>query len=262
MSSPYIWDKVWIRTKDDTEFWWWVQRETNGIRASKIISYLEKYLGRINGLKIIEVGCGAGVHSFIFAKHGAIMTIMDYSHEALLLARKHFDSSGLSASFLYADALNLESNLREKFDVAMSFGTVEHYCYPERFLITKAHVDLVRPGGVVIISMPNRWFFPHEILKFYLQRRGKWLKGYEGAFNRRELLKLANKLGLENTKIYGSGFIIDMFRYLHIYQETRLFRKFCRVPPKRVPTRDLVSPFDNLLGADIFLMGRKPLAMQ
>lgn len=258
MSNPYIWDRVWMGTKDDTEFWWWVQRETKGIRVSKIIPYLEKYLGRINGLKIIEVGCGAGVHSLILAKRGATVSLMDYSHDGLLLARKHFDSLGLAASFLYADALNIEPDLREKFDVAMSFGTVEHYRYPECFLVAKAHLDLVRPGGVVIISVPNRLFLPHEILKFYLQRRGKWRQGYEGAFNRRELLKLGNKLGLENIKIYGSGFIIDICRYLRIYQGTRLFRKFCHIPLREVSTHDLISPFDNVLGADILLIGRKP----
>jgi 2-polyprenyl-3-methyl-5-hydroxy-6-metoxy-1,4-benzoquinol methylase len=186
---------------------------------------------------------------------------MDYSQEGLLLARKHFDFLGLSASFLYADALNIEPNLQEKFDVAMSFGTVEHYRYPERLLIAKAHIDLVKPQGVVIISVPNRWFLPHEILKFYLQRRGKWREDYERAFSQQELLKLGNKLGLENIKIYGSSFIIDMSRYLRIYQETALFRKFCRVPPRGISTHDLVSPFDNLLGADIFLMGRKPSAI-
>ncbi len=261
MSNHYIWDKVWAETKDDEHFWWWVERESNGRRGRRIISYIARYLGGINVLNIVEVGSGAGVHSLVLAKHGAKVTLIDYSEKALMLARKHFDSLGLPGFFLCANVLNLEPNLREKFDIAMSFGTVEHYRYPERLVIAKAHMDLVRPGGVVIISVPNRWFFIHEILKLFLQKRGKWHLGYEGAFTRQELLQLGNRLGLENIEIYGSAFITDMFRYLRIIQGTRFFRRFCRVYPKDISTRDLVSSFDDFLGADIFLMGCKPLSV-
>ena len=258
MSSPCIWDKIWTETKDDTEFWWWVQREDEGVRGRKIVSYIEQYLGKISGLKTIEVGSGGGVYSFVLAKRGAFVTLLDYSKEALLCARRRFDSLGLSASFVCADALNLDPNLQEKFDVAMSFGTVEHYRYPERFLIARAHLDLVKPGGIVIISVPNRWFFPHEVLKFCLQKKGKWQLGYEGAFSRQEVLRLANQMGLENVKVCGSALISDLLRYLDIFQGTHLFRRFCPIRPKRVYIHDLASPFDDLfLGADIFLMGRK-----
>jgi len=257
MNNLKAWDRIWAETKDDKEFRLWVEREIQGVRGRKIIRYIEKYLGKINGLKIIEIGAGTGVYSFIFARYGAKVTLLDYSQEAILLARKYFDSAGLSASFLCADALNLEKNLWEKFDIAMSFGTIEHYRYPQRFMIAKTHMDLVRPGGTIIISVPNCWFFPHEILKFYLQRRNKWQLGYEGSFNRFELLRLGNRIGLENMEIRGSAFITDTFRYFHIFQESRLFKKFCKVHPVNLSAVNTTSFFDDLLGADIFLMGCK-----
>lgn len=260
--SPYIWDNIWTETKDDEEFWWWFCREREGVRGRKIISYIEKFLGEMSGLKTIEIGSGAGVYSLIFAQYGSSVTLLDYSEKALILARKHFDLIRLSASYLFADALNLHQNLWGKFDVAMSFGTIEHYRYPERLLMAKAHLDLVRPGGVVIISVPNRRFFPHEVLKFCLQLRDKWQLGYEGAFRRQELFQLGTRLGLENIKVQGSALITDIFRYLHIFQGTRFFRRFYQIRSKPASPRDLPSPFDNLFGADIFLMGRKPCVMQ
>ncbi len=258
MSSPCIWDKIWTDTEDDEGFWWCVRHESEGLRGRRVISYIEKHLGNISGLRVIEVGSGGGVYSFILAKYGASVTLLDYSQKALSLAQKHLGFVGFPASFVCADALNLEPNLLEKFDVAMSFGTIEHFQYPKKFLIAKAHLDLLRPGGVVIISVPNRWFFLHEILKFYLQRRGKWQLGHERAFTRQELFRLGNRMGLENVEVGGSAFITDMFRYLCIFQGTRLFRRFFQVRFKRAPIADSSSPFDNLLGADIFLMGRKP----
>lgn len=257
MSDLRVWNRIWLETKDDAEFRWWVKREKEGVRDRKIFNYMNKYLGDIKGLKTIEVGAGAGVYSFIFAKRGAAVTLVDYSREALTLASKCFSSGGIRASFLEMNALKSFSDLTEKFDLAMSFGTVEHYRGQERFRMAKAHLDLVRPGGVVVISVPNRLFFPHEMLKFCLQKENKWHLGYEGAFRRRELFQLAGRLGLKNVKVCGSAFISDLMRYFYIFQDTGFFRKFCNIRLTRVFIRDLSSPLDDLLGADIFLMGCK-----
>lgn len=257
MNNACIWDEIWKQKKDNKDFLWWVKRETEGVRAGKIFSYVRKYLGSISGIKTIEVGCGSGVYSFIFTKLGALATLMDLSQDATLYARNNFESAGMHASFLNADAFSLSPDLLGKFDLAMSFGTIEHFKYPLRFLIAKAHIDLVKSGGLVIIGVPNRMFLPHEILKFYLQKRGKWRLGYEGAFMRKELFQLGHKLGLKNTKISGSAFIMDMFRYFRIIQGTNFFRKFCRISPSYHFSRDVASPFDDLIGADIVLMGCK-----
>ena len=128
---------------------------------------MNKYLGAVQGIKTIEVGAGSGVYSFIFAKRGAAVTLVDYSQEALSLAERNFSREGVKAAFLLRDALDVPSSPRQEFDLAMSFGTVEHFEGEKRFLIAKAHFDLVRPGGLVIISVPNRLFFPHEILNFF-----------------------------------------------------------------------------------------------
>lgn len=261
MSNSNLWNKIWTQVKDDTEFQWWVQRENRGVRGRKIISYINKYLGNISRLKTIEVGAGTGVYSFIFAKRGAAVTLLDYSQEAFLLAQNYFVSRGLSASFVYADALSLDGKLKSKFDVAMSFGTLEHFRYPERLLMAKVHFDLVRPGGVVIIGVPNRWFLIAEILQFYLQQSGKWHFGYSESFSRQELLKLGNELGLKKIEIQGSSLTTDILRYLLVIQQTRTFQKIFHGVRLHIPPVDFPGFFDNTLGADIFLMACKPNAI-
>ena len=259
MNNPFTWDKVWLETKNDNAgFWAWIKREDGGLRGKKILGFITKYLGDTRRIKTIEVGSGLGVYSFILAKRGAAVTLMDYSKEALCLAKKNFKSRGLTASFLCMDALNLDPNLRQQFDVAMSFGTIEHFEGEKRFNMAKAHFDLVRKEGVVIISVPNRLFFPHEILNFFLHRKNKWPLGYEKSFSRRELFRLAKRIGLKNTRVYGSAFITDFLRYIYVFCATNFFKKFLKIRPKPVFFRDLASPLDNLFGADIFLMGCKP----
>ena len=257
MSDFRAWNEIWLETRNDAGFRRWVKREKEGVRGRRIFNYVNKYLGDVKGIKTIEVGAGSGVYSFIFAERGAVVTLADYSQEALTFASKCFGSSQTKASFLEMNVLKPFSDLREKFDLAMSFGTIEHYRNSERLYMAKAHLDFVRPGGIVVISVPNRLFFPHEMLKFCLQKGNKWHLSYEGAFMRRELFWLAGRLGLKNVKVCGSAFINDTIRYFYIFQDTGFLKKFCKISLRRVFIRDLSSPLDDLLGADIFLMGCK-----
>lgn len=260
MNNPDIWNRVWARTKTDAEFRAWVKRENSGVRGRKILVYINKHLGNSRGIKTIEVGSGLGVYSFILGNRGAMVTLMDYSQEALSLAEINFSSIGLTASFLCLNALDIPAGLRQEFDVAMSFGTLEHFEGKERFLFTQAHFDLVRPGGLVIISVPNRLFFPHEILNFFLHRKNKWPLGYERSFSRQELLRLGSQIGLKKVRVCGSAFITDFVRYLFVFANTRFLKKIFRFLPLPVYFKDLASPLDDLFGADIFLMGCKPFS--
>lgn len=260
MNNPDIWNKVWTQAIADTGFRAWVKRENKGVRGRKVLAYINKYLRNSRGIKTIEVGSGLGVYSFIFALRGAAVTLMDYSKEALARAEINFHSHGLTASFLRMDALFLDSNLRQQFDVAMSFGTVEHFEGEKRLTMVKAHFDLVSPGGIVIISVPNRLFFPHEILNFFLHRKNKWPLGYERSLSRQELLRLGSQMGLKNIKVRGSAFITDFIRYLFVFTSTNFFRKLCKALICPGSFNDLACPLDDLFGADIFLMGRKPLS--
>lgn len=259
-SNPKLWNQVWSRSDQenyDRDFWDWVYRESSSVRNEKIKKYLTNNLGDFRGLKFIEVGSGPGVYSFLFARLGADVTLMDYSERALDLARKHFEENSLNAKYLLQDALELNPILYDQYDVAMSFGTVEHFKYPERLKMVDAHVKLIHEGGIVIVSAPNLFFFPHEFLKAYLKAQKKWYLGYEGAFDQGEFFKVAKMLNLRNSKVIGSAFISDFQRYLRIYRATSLIQKFLGPARSTKPIRDCSCSLDDLLGADLVLLGIK-----
>ncbi|AFY43911.1 bifunctional 2-polyprenyl-6-hydroxyphenol methylase/3-demethylubiquinol 3-O-methyltransferase UbiG [Nostoc sp. PCC 7107] len=258
-SNPYLWNQVWSQSteKNMTEFWQWVKRESNSIRGKKIQNYIHTCIGDIDKLKTIEVGSGLGIYSFIFATLGADVTLLDYSEQALDLAQQCFRSNNLKAKFLLQDALNLNPNIHGQYNVAMSFGTVEHFLYPERLKMIESHINLVREGGIIAISVPNIAFLPHEILKAYLQHQKKWYLGYEGAFSRHELFQLANSLKLSNLKVIGSAFLSDFQRYIQIYRSTNFAQKLFGSSVAKSQIIERASFLDNFCGADLVLLGTK-----
>ena len=189
------WGEIWdgdLTKYDSANLQAVLDHEAAGVRFDKINSYLRNHFGGIDGRQTVEIGCGGAIYSLILAQRGAHTTLLDYSSQALSLAKRNLQTLDIDAELLETSAFELPSDRLGQYDVAMSFGTVEHYRYPFRKTICQTHLDLIRPGGVVIISTPNILFLPHEILKRLLALRGKWFLGYEGSFSRRAALRLVS----------------------------------------------------------------------
>ena len=261
------WGAIWqkdIANYDAAAILAAVEEESASIRCEKITNYLNNHLGDLGGKHTIEIGCGGAIYSLILARLGARATLLDYSPDALMIAERNLGTLNLNAELLEGDAFNLSSELHGRFDVAMSFGTVEHYRYPRRLAICRSHVDLVKSGGVVIISTPNIFFFPHEILKVLLAARGKWFLGYEGSFTPRELRRIGRDLGLRNVRVVGSSWRADLRHYMSIVRETRTFRRwFSRLDSQNRSAVGLAQThhwLDDVLGHDVVLLGVKQSA--
>jgi len=239
-----------------------INSENLSVRCQKILRYLHKKIGDLDGKQTIEIGCGGAIYSLILARMGARPTLLDYSPDAIILAKRNLDALGLQGELIEADVFNPPSDLIDRFDVAMSFGTVEHYRYPERLDICRAHMKLLKPGGVCIISTPNILFLPHEILKAGLMMKHKWFLGYEGSFSTVELRKVGRKLGLRDMKVIGSSWRADFMRYVRIVRETSTYRRLFNVVGKDAgSSTNLISHkhhwLDDFLGHDIVLIGVK-----
>ena len=264
-SNTEQWNALWrhdIDSYDATMVLASVEEERAGVRCHKITEYLEKHIGDLTGKRTIEIGCGGAIYSMILAGVRAHATLLDYSPDALKLAERNFGALNLKSDSIQADAFNLPPGLLGRFDVAMSFGTVEHYRYPQRMNICRAHVDLLRPGGVVIISTPNILFLPHEILKILLSARGKWFLGYEGSFSRREMQRVGRMLGLREIHVVGSSWLADLRRYVGIVRNTRSFKRWFPLLCEKSGGATTTIPqahhyLDDFLGHDIALLGVK-----
>lgn len=164
----------------------------------------------VSALNTVEIGAGAGTISAVFARHGARVTVLDYSQEALDTSAALFRELDLAQKPLLSDALNLPESLLGQFDVAMSFGLAEHFEGADRPRIVKAHFDLLRPGGLAIISVPNRNCWPYRFWKARRELTGKWQFGLEMPFSRGEFKEICREIGVIDYDIIGSSFITSL----------------------------------------------------
>jgi len=104
-------------------------------------------------LKLLDIGCGAGILSEPMARLGAEVTGLDPAPGNVEMAQAHAEDAGLEISYRKQTAEEL-LEAGESFDVVCAMEVVEHVRDPARFIAAAA--KLVRPGGLFFCSTLNR----------------------------------------------------------------------------------------------------------
>jgi ubiquinone/menaquinone biosynthesis C-methylase UbiE len=107
--------------------------------------WLEKIFPDGEGIRSLEVGCGAAGASAYFTGRGYSATVIDLTETALLKARESFQRYNLSGGAVLGNALQLPFK-DGSFDVVMSFGLLEHFEAPEQPI--REMVRVLKPGGL------------------------------------------------------------------------------------------------------------------
>jgi SAM-dependent methyltransferase len=194
--------------------------------------------GDFEGLKTVELGSGRGLNAVLYASRGAEVTLVDSSRLALDQAAELFASFGVGLQAIEADVFSLPAGLEGGFEVAMSFGLCEHFLGERRLAAVKAHLELVRPGGLALLGVPNRRAPAYRLWLATLKRRGTWPLGTEEPFSATELVALARAAGGEPLEpVYGS-FVASLVDHGVNQALYKLGRRGIRVPQTRVPVLD------------------------
>jgi SAM-dependent methyltransferase len=169
--------------------------------------------GSFDGLRAIELGAGRGLNGFLFAERGASVTLLDNVPLALEQARTLFGSHDLSFEAIDADLFALPDELRGAFDVSMSYGLCEHFLGERRQAVVAAHLEVLRPGGLALIGVPNRHGVVYRVWKGTLTVTGSWPLGTEEPFTAAELAALSRRAGGEPLAPRFGSFIASVVNH-------------------------------------------------
>jgi ubiquinone/menaquinone biosynthesis C-methylase UbiE len=107
------------------------------------------------GLDVLDAGCGVGYGTEVLVDGGASSAVgVDISDHAIAAARSR---AGAALRFEVGDVERLPMP-DGSFDLVTCFEVIEYVQHPERALDELRRV--LRPGGVLLISSPNRGAYP------------------------------------------------------------------------------------------------------
>ena len=128
--------------------------------------------GFVRGRSVLDIatGIGYGAHLLATGPGAASVTGVDISTEAIRAATERYAAPNLRFTAVTPGVLPFSDG---EFDGAVSFETIEHAADPAAFL--REVVRVVKPGGPIILSTPNRRFHsfgrsrpwnPHHAVEF------------------------------------------------------------------------------------------------
>jgi 2-polyprenyl-3-methyl-5-hydroxy-6-metoxy-1,4-benzoquinol methylase len=128
-------------------------------RAAPLLEILRDHtdLDSIEGLRLLDLGCGFGALSAFFAAQGASVTGVDLKEDRFEVGRAVAAEHGLDAEFRTGLMQDLDLSDRA-FDLVVQNNSL---CYivprGDRHAALSESLRVLRSGGRIVIRNPNRW---------------------------------------------------------------------------------------------------------
>ena len=154
------------------ETWWdhlgpmWPLHKLNALRVPFIIRHIQTHFDtrpKLRGLKVLDVGCGAGLLSEAVARCGASVVGIDPAERNVEIARQHAGALDVTYHQAAIEAVvdstqdSSQQDFKRQFDVVMNMEVVEHVSDLEAFIRHAA--SWTRPGGLMFAATINRTIF-------------------------------------------------------------------------------------------------------
>ena len=160
---------------------------------------------RINGKKVIDIGCGGGILAESMAARGAQVTGVDLSEKALGVARLHLFESGHSVDYRHISAEDIAKEAPGTFDVVTCMEMLEHV--PDPASTIRACATLVKPDGQVFFSTLNRNLKAYLMAvvgaEYVLNLLPKGTHEYAKFIKPSELARYVREAGLDVEELVG-----------------------------------------------------------
>lgn len=178
------------------EHWstFWAKYKPEVVKSVLFEDIFERYLSYNTKLRCIEIGCVPGNFLiFLNKKYGFEIYGIDYCDEIYAL-EENMRINGVKRYKIFKEDF-LSWNPPLKFDIACSFGFIEHFANYEE--VIKKHTSLLKKGGLLIISVPN-FRYGRAVLHILFQDYQKLVRTHNlEVMNPKMLRKILEKEGFE-----------------------------------------------------------------
>lgn len=125
----------------------------------------------LQGLKILDVGCGGGLVAEPLCRQGADVTGIDASAATIAVAQAHAQLMHLNINYKTAAVEDMDPD--DRYDVITALEIVEHVSDVQGFV--NACAALLKPNGLLIMSTLNRTLKSYAIAIVGAEYIMRWL---------------------------------------------------------------------------------------
>lgn len=190
--------------------------QLNPVRIGYLLDHAARHFGLdakskrpLQGLTLVDIGCGGGLLSEPMARLGGRVTGIDPSEETIAVARTHAKQSGLAIDYRATTAEALAAEGRQ-FDIVLAMEVIEHVADLGAFIATCE--QLLRPGGLIGLATLNRTVKSYLLAivgaEYVLGWVPRGTHQWEKFVRPHELAKHLRAAGLRLQDLRGAGYNI------------------------------------------------------
>ena len=190
------------------------------VRINRDMPKIRKFFEERDVKKILDLGCGSGRHLVYLAKHDFLVYGIDSSNEGIRIAKGWLKRKNLKANLRVGNIFKRLPYKDDFFDALISTSVLQHAKIRDIKFAIKEIERILRPEGLIYITLPRKKFKKEEI-KFKIVEPRTYLllegdkKGVPHYFFNKKLIKKEYK----NFKFYDVW--IDDWGYYAILGELK-----------------------------------------
>lgn len=164
-----------------------------------------------DGMKILDLGCGPGLYTEIYAKAGHQVTGVDFSEVSIAYAKEEAKNKGLGIEYYRQNYLEL--NVAGQFDLVTLIYTDLGVLNPEeRAKLLEKVKAVLKPGGIFIFDVLNDKYLEEKVSprSWEIAEGGFWRKGV--------YLALADSLLYKDEKVVLSQHTVIEEKRTEVYR--------------------------------------------
>lgn len=148
LTDESFWDDYWAAVRLPLEV-----DPSSSFLIAAILDVFDRFLSAPPTLSVLELGGAPGQYAaYVRRRHGHEITLLDSSPQGCEKGRENFELLGLEARVVEGDMFEPPPGL-EAFDAVYSLGLIEHFADVTQAV--RAHVGFVKPGGLLLLGVPN-----------------------------------------------------------------------------------------------------------
>jgi len=148
LTEKQHWDDYWRTYHLPVE----IKKSPDTLLLNEELKIFEKHLPK-KKLSILEIGGAPGQYlAFMHKQFGYDVHCLDYSEIGCEKTLENFSLLNIPVKVYHRDIFSEDLDLPQ-FDIVYSMGLIEHF--EDVNPVIKKHLDLLKPGGILMLGLPN-----------------------------------------------------------------------------------------------------------
>lgn len=159
LTEKQHWDDYWSKFELPVE----IKKSEGNLLLNEELNIFDKYLTQ-KPLSILEIGGAPGQYLVYMHKNfGYQVHCLDYSEIGCEKTKENFKLLNIPVKVYQQDIFSENLGIPQ-FDVVYSMGLIEHF--DDVSQVVKKHLCLLKPGGILMLGLPNLRGINHLFLRF------------------------------------------------------------------------------------------------